>query len=534
MSASLQEHINGIGQFPITVGDHIPSIVGVKLNAHIAKLIVHGRMMALMFGQKGHPCHEGERLLKILETELANESIVLFQPHFVVLSVVNVARRDGNCLRNPNFASMEDASFSNKGSKPIGFAPPFIDEDTIAAVSRVLRSGWITTGPETAAFENELAQFCGTERVVCGASWTGLAGVILDWFGVGPGDEVILPSYTYCATANVVLHRGATPVLVDLPEPSNQDGLNIRWADVLPHLTPRTKVIMPVDIGGWPIPASDWISELISWSKVNGFQANNGVQSQLGRPLLLLDAAHSLGATVDGATVGSQADLSVFSFHAVKNLTTAEGGAVAIALPAPFDAHQVHQSFRTLGLHGQSKDAAAKFQSEAKDAWRYDVTTPGFKCNMTDIQAAMGRVALARYSSDLTTRRRLADRYDGGFDDWAEVILPVRSDARRMSSDHLYPIRLPRFSEDERNALMRWLQSQGIATNVHFQPLPMLSAYADRGHKQEDHPAAMDAYSCEISLPIHLHMSFQDVDRVVQAVREGHAHVMAQNEDFKA
>ena len=249
---------------------------------------------------------------------------------------------------------------------------------------------------------------------------------------------------------------------------------------------------------------------------------------------MLLDAAHSLGATVDGATVGSQADLSVFSFHAVKNLTTAEGGAVAIALPAPFDAHQVHQSFRTLGLHGQSKDAAAKFQSEAKDAWRYDVTTPGFKCNMTDIQAAMGRVALARYSSDLTTRRRLADRYDGGFDDCAEVILPVRSDARRMSSDHLYPIRLPRFSEDERNALMRWLQSQGIATNVHFQPLPMLSAYADRGHKQEDHPAAMDAYSCEISLPIHLHMSLQDVDRVVQAVREGHAHVMAQNEDFKA
>ncbi len=401
---------------------------------------------------------------------------------------------------------------------PIGFAPPFIDEATVDAVARVLRSGWITTGPETAAFEQELAAFTRADRVVCGGSWTGLAGVVLDWFGVGPGDEVILPAYTYCATANVVLHRGATPVLVDLPSPSEQDGLNLTWAAIAPHLTPRTKVVMPVDIGGWPVPCDTWKNELEAWSVGQGWSSEHPVQRALGRPLLLSDAAHSLGATVHGQPVGALADLSVFSFHAVKNLTTAEGGAVAISLPSAFDADDVHHSLRTTALHGQSKDAAAKFNG-GSGAWRYDVLSPGFKCNMTDIQAAMGRVALARYERDLQHRHALGDRYDAGFSNVAGAQLPRRKSEDRQSSDHLYALRISGLTEAGRDQLIAALATHGIASNVHFQPLPMLTAYRDRGYSAADCPHAVNAYACEISLPLHLHMDLADVDRVVDAVK---------------
>ncbi len=408
--------------------------------------------------------------------------------------------------------------------RPIGFAPPFIDEATVEAVSRVLRSGWITTGPETAAFEEELAAFTQADRVVCGGSWTGLAGVVLDWFGVGPGDEVILPAYTYCATANVVLHRGATPVLVDLPAPDLQDGLNLTWEAIEPHLSERTKVVMPVDIGGWPVPCHTWKTKLKEWSARHGFQSDHPVQQKLGRPLLLSDAAHSLGASVEGLPVGALADMSIFSFHAVKNLTTAEGGAVAIRLPDAFDVDDVHRILRTTALHGQSKDAASKFQGGA-GAWRYDVLTPGFKCNMTDIQAAMGRVALARYGRDLEQRRALGDRYDAGFSTWESLQLPRRDHGGRQTSDHLYALRIPNLSESKRDSLMASLADQGIASNVHFQPLPLLTAYRERGHAPENCPHAMQAYACEISLPLHLHMDLADVDRVVQAVRDGLHHI---------
>ena len=315
--------------------------------------------------------------------------------------------------------------------RPIAFAPPFIDEATIQAVERVLRSGWITTGPETAAFERELAAYAQVDHVLCGGSWTGLAGVILDWFGVGPGDEVILPSYTYCATANVVLHRGRQPVMVDLPGEEHADGFNLTWAAILPHLTPRTKVVMPVDIGGWPVQVAGWTAALSAWSAEHGFDARGEVQERLGRPLLLSDAAHSLGARIGDAPAASLADIAVFSFHAVKNLTTAEGGAAAISLPPSFDGTAVHATLRTGLLHGQSKDAAAKFQSTKAGAWRYDVERPGFKCNMTDIQAAMGRVALARYPADLARRKALCDRYDAAFTGWNDALLPLRSAAER-------------------------------------------------------------------------------------------------------
>ena len=336
---------------------------------------------------------------------------------------------------------------------------------------------------ETAAFEAELAAFCAADRVVCGGSWTGFAGVVLDWFGV-PGDEVILPAYTYCATANVVLHRGATPVLVDLPETPPQDGLNLTWAAIEPHLNERTKVVMPVDIGGGLCPVEIGKNGSTTGPLPVPSMAATPVQEALGRPLLLSDAAHSLGATVDGQPVGFLADLSsIFSFHAVKNLTTAEGGAVAIWLPDSIDADEVHHNLRTTALHGQSKDAAAKFKSGGAGAWRYDVLTPGFKCNMTDIQAAMGGSPCAATRRP-AIRRALGDRYDAALADLEGAMLPKRRRTGRCTSDHLYPRLSTGLDEaSSRDGLMAGLADRGIASNVHFQPLPLLSAYRNGDSK---------------------------------------------------
>lgn len=413
---------------------------------------------------------------------------------------------------------MPSSPKGSDGPREIAFAPPFIDEATIAAVERVLRSGWITTGPETAAFETELARYLSVPAVLCGGSWTGLAGVILDWFGVGPGDEVIVPAYTYCATANIVLHRGATPILVDLPPASARDGLNITWDMVEPKLSPKTRVVMPVDIGGWPVPCAGWRQALEDWSSITGYAGRGAVQEKLGRPLLLSDAAHSFGATIEGERTGAQADITVFSFHAVKNLTTAEGGAAALNLPASFDAEAVYRTLRSHCLHGQSKDASAKFNARGAGQWHYDVTHPGFKCNMTDIQAAMGRVALERYPRDLDIRKALAATYDRLLGDLEAVRLPVREDGNRTSADHLYIVELAEDRQAHRDAIMESMAREGISTNVHFPPIPTLSAYRERGYDPADCPAALAAHSRAISLPLHLNMETRDVERVVGAL----------------
>ena len=517
--ASLEQAVDGVRQLAVALGHHMAHVMGVQLDADVAVLVVEDRVMALLLGEECDPRHKGEGLSEILESELPDEAIVLFHPHGDVLSAVKVAPGVGIRPAAPNFASMDSRPPS---PRPIAFAPPLIDEAAIQAVERVLRSGWITTGPETAAFEEELAAFCGVPKVVCGGSWTGLAGVIFDWFGVGPGDEVILPSYTYCATANVVLQCGAEPVLVDLPDPEEEDGFNLTWAAIEPHLTTRTKVVMPVDVGGWPVALTGWKDRLTVWAQEHGFEARHPTQERLGRPLLLLDAAHSLGATLGGQPVAPMSDIAVYSFHAVKNLTTAEGGAAALALPPSFEADEVHRTLRTLCLHGQSKDAATKFNSSGRAAWRYDVTTAGFKCNMTDIQAALGRSALDRYPADLEWRHALCDRYDAGFAGWDAACLPRRTDASRRGANHLYLLRLPRLDEAGRDALIDRLSAEGVATNVHFQPLPLLTVHAERGERIEDHPNAHRAYACEISLPVHMHLTLDDVDRVVAAVRQGH------------
>lgn len=392
----------------------------------------------------------------------------------------------------------------NAPRKPIGFAPPPIDEDSIQAVERVLRSGWITSGPELAQFELDLSAYLGTEQTLCFSSWTTACELALRWFGVGPGDDVLLPAMTYAATANIVLHCGARPVLVDV-DPVERvvtlETLKAAW-------TPMTKVVMPVDLAGWPVDyeaISDWLkSKTIS----SAFQPKTPIQKQLGRPLFLADAAHSLGATYAGQPIGNQADITGFSFHAVKNLTTAEGGALTFALPKEFQLDEIAHWFRTMSLHGQSKSA---FEKTNAGQWNYDVLHAGFKCNMTDIQAALGRAQLKKYPDQLRQREMLAKAYHQAFSAYSWYIAPPLKDAKRISSFHLFSMRIKGFNRKMRDELMAHLKEYGVASNVHFMPLPLLSLHRNRGENISNYPNSAKAFEELISLPLHLNLSVEDI-----------------------
>jgi dTDP-4-amino-4,6-dideoxygalactose transaminase len=391
----------------------------------------------------------------------------------------------------------------------IPFSPPRIDQRVIDEVSEALKSGWITTGPRTKRFEQEISAYCGCQRTVAVSSWTAGMEVVLRWWGIGPGDEVILPAYTYCASANVVLHTGATPVLVDC-DPCT---FNVSIDAIAKAITPRTKVIMPVDIGGFPCDY-EALMALVEANKTQ-FQATNELQKQLGRILIAADAAHSFGATLNGKRVGSLADITVFSFHAVKNLTTAEGGAICFQLPEPFDADAIYAEFCIKILHGQSKDALAKTQ---KGAWRYDVIEPGFKCNMTDIQAAIGLIELERYAENLNRRKAIYAQYDAAFGTTKWAILPLSKTTSTESSYHLYQLRIANCTEAQRDAIMHEIFEQEVSVNVHFQPLPLLTAYKSMGYRIEDVPNAYAHYAAEISLPIYFNLSDYDVSKVIASV----------------
>jgi len=412
----------------------------------------------------------------------------------------------------------------------IPFSPPRIDDATVKAVEEVLRSGWITTGPRTKEFERKLADHCGVAHVLALNSWTNACELVLRWFGIGPGDEVILPAYTYCATANIVMHVGAKPVLVDVLDDFTIDPEAVRKA-----ITNRTKCIIPVDIGGLPAR----IGELMRIAEeacpiftpaVNLRVAGQNPQMRLGRILVLSDAAHSFGSRINGRAVGAQADITGFSFHAVKNLTTAEGGALAFNLPDPFDNSIIYRFFNTFSLHGQSKDALAKTQP---GAWRYDVEMPGYKCNMTDLQAAIGLVELKRYKSETLPRRQaICQRYTAAFAADPRFIVPTFEDevisapdrgrpvtAQRVSNHHLYMLRLAHATETQRDAVISAIAQRSVSVNVHFIPIPMLSFYKGLGHRMEDHPNTYLLYSGEISLPVYYDLTDGQVDEVVAAVK---------------
>ena len=393
----------------------------------------------------------------------------------------------------------------------IPFSPPRIDDKIIAEVTAALQSGWITTGPRTKQFEKNISEYCGCKTTVAVNSWTMGMQVFLNYWGIQPGDEVIIPAYTYCASANVIVHAGAKPVMVDL----NEEDFNLNVEKVRQAITPKTKAILAVDISGFPADY-DLLMDLVNEEAIKSqFSANNDMQSNLGRIIVISDSAHSFGALMNGKRSGSLTDVSSFSFHAVKNLTTAEGGALCFNLPDSFDHDEIYKEFCTKILHGQNKDALAKTK---KGNWKYDVEEPGFKCNMTDIQAAIGLVELERYQESLDRRKMIFHRYADAFSKYNWAIKPAFETDTKTSSYHLYLLRIDGASEAQRDEIIQEIFEHDVSVNVHFQPLPLLTAYKKRGYQMNDYPEAYAKYANEISLPVYFNLTDVDVDRVVAAV----------------
>ena len=394
----------------------------------------------------------------------------------------------------------------------IPFAPPRIDDEIINEVVATLRSGWITTGPRTKQFEKELSAYNGNAATLCLNSATAGLEVMLKWYGVKEGDEVILPAYTYSATANVVVHCGATPVLVDV----NAHDFNINFDNIRKAITSKTKVIMPVDIAGYPCDYSA-IMNLVNDAAVKSmFVADGENQQMLGRIMVLSDAAHSLGAWYKGKHTGVWADATVYSFHAVKNLTTAEGGAIALNFAAPFNNEDIYKYLCIFTLHGQNKDALAKMQ---KGNWRYDIIEAGYKCNMTDLMAGIGLIELKRYENDtLIKRKAVCDYYADYFKNFAWAQLPPLKTDDAETSYHLYPLRINGITEAQRDAIIQKIFDADVSVNVHFIPLAMLSFYKNRGYNIADYPVTYDNYSREISLPVFYDLNEEILKRIVDAV----------------
>ena len=391
----------------------------------------------------------------------------------------------------------------------VKFSPPDITEKEIQAVAEALRSGWITTGPKTKELERQIAAYCGVERAVCLNSQTACAEMALRVLGIGPGDEVIVPAYTYTASASVIDHVGAKVVFVD----SQPDSLEMDYDKMEAAITRRTKAIIPVDLGGVPCDY-DRIFEVVK-KKKKLFHGHTPIQKAIGRVIVLADTAHALGAKWHGKPVGSVADFSAFSFHAVKNFTTAEGGALTWNNIPEIDNDDIYQHFQLLSLHGQSKDALAKTQL---GAWEYDIVGPWYKCNMTDVAAAMGLAQMARYSDLLARRREIIRRYDEAFKPMGIQVLEHYTEDY-ISSGHLYIPRVPGITPKQRNAIITQMAELDVACNVHYKPLPMHTAYKNMGYDIKDFPNAYNLYANEITLPLHTCLTDEQVDYVIDCFK---------------
>ncbi len=394
----------------------------------------------------------------------------------------------------------------------IPFSPPYIDYDVEKEVMDTLKSGWITTGPKVKLLEKEISREVGASDTICLNSASSGLLLALNWLGVQKGDEVIVPSYTYCATALPVLHLGATLVMVD-----SDDDFNIDIDDLRSKITTNTKVIIPVDVAGWPCNYEDIFSLINSDSIAEKFKPDNVVQQKFNRIVILADSAHAFGATYRDKKIGNVADLTVFSFHAVKNITTAEGGCICLNLPESFDDQKVYEHFKLLSLNGQTKDALTKTTS---GNWRYDIVLQGFKANMPDICAAIGLAQIRKYRLHLEKRQEIFDRYNEAFKGLGNIKLPKSRDEIRTSSCHLYMIRFPDFDETIRNKMIEELNALGISVNVHFVPLPMLTLFREMGFYMEDFSTSYRNYSTEISLPIYPHLSDVQVEYVIAGFSE--------------
>ncbi|HIS69403.1 MAG TPA: DegT/DnrJ/EryC1/StrS aminotransferase family protein [Candidatus Gallacutalibacter stercoravium] len=388
----------------------------------------------------------------------------------------------------------------------IPFSPPDISDVEINEVVDTLRSGWITTGPKTKRFEQEIARRCGTSKAVCLNSATASMELTLRLLGIGPGDEVITTAYTYTATASVICHVGATPVLLDTAPGSFFPD----YGALSQAITAKTKAVMPVDLGGVMCDYSAIYAALEQRKDL--FCPSSPLQEALGRVAVVADAAHAFGASWQERPCGSVADFTCFSFHAVKNLTTAEGGAVTWRDIDGVDNEALYRQYMLFSLHGQSKDALAK---TAAGAWEYDIAAPYYKCNMTDINAALGLGQLSRYDDLLARRRELIARYNAAFADRGLVTLP-HTGSHWVSSGHLYLTHAPDRDEAWRNSTITALAQRGIAANVHYKPLPLLSAYRNLGYRIEDYPNAYRMYQSEITLPLHTRLTDQEADYVAE------------------
>lgn len=388
----------------------------------------------------------------------------------------------------------------------IPFSPPDITQAEIDEVVDTLRSGWITTGPKTKQFEREIAAYCGTDTAVCLNSATASLELTLRVLGIGPGDEVIVPAYTYTATASPVCHVGATLVMVD----SQPDCYEMDVSQLERAITPRTKAIIPVDVGGMLCDYPRIFS--IVEAKRGIFAPSSPLQEQLGRIAVIADGAHSFGAVREGIRSGAWADFTTFSFHAVKNLTTAEGGAVTWRRDLGLDDGALYRQYMLLSLHGQDKDALAKTKA---GAWEYDIVAPLYKCNMTDIMAAIGLAQLHRYEEMLSKRYALVESYQQLLAGRG-VQLPRHFTQTGRSSCHLYLTELEGKTLQQRNAVIEEMAKQGIATNVHYKPLPLLTAYRDLGFRIEDFPNAYGLYERELTLPLYSTLKEEEVARICQ------------------
>ena len=388
----------------------------------------------------------------------------------------------------------------------IPFSPPDITMQEADLVREALLSGWITTGPKTKEFERRIAVWCNTEKAVCLNSATACMESILRVLGVGPGDEVITSAYTYTATASVICHVGARPVLVD----TKPGTLEMDYQKMADAITDKTKVVMPVDLGGI-VCDYDAVFAAVEGKK-HLFHAANDIQKVYGRVIVLADAAHAFGAKWHGRPAGSIADFTAFSFHAVKNLTTAEGGALTWRSRDGLDNDALYKQFQLLSLHGQSKDALAKTQL---GAWEYDIVAPYYKCNMTDVMAAIGLVQLERYPQLLQRRRQIIENYDEALRDLDVQVLNHYPADDTQSSGHLYITRLLGKSSEERNAVITRMAECDIACNVHYKPLPMMTAYKAMGFDINDYPNAYEMFKNEITLPLHTKLTDEMVEYVV-------------------
>jgi len=398
----------------------------------------------------------------------------------------------------------------------IPYSLPLIDKDVIAEVNDALtNTGWITSGPKVFEFEDEIRKLTQADAVVCVNSWVSGAMLMLRWFGVGSGDEVIIPAYTYSATALACMNMGAKPIMVDV-----NDDFTINIEQIRTKINEHTKVIIPVDIAGLPCDYKA-INTLVDDIEIKSlFKVNSPNQKKLGRILIVADAAHSIGATVGNVPVGALTDITIFSFHSVKNITTGEGGAICLKLPEMFDIKDEYQFLKALSLNGQTKSA---FQKNQLGGWKYDIIAQGLKVNMTDMAAAIGLAQIRKYKNQLLPERKaIADFYSQSFSSYDWAVIPTLFTPKKESSYHLYLLRIKDITEKQRDEMIQYISERQVGVNVHYTPMPMLTLFKEKDYNINDYPNTYRLYANEISLPLYNGLNKKQQQRVIDVVVEAY------------